>query len=136
MLGQCAAYAEGLVRLNPELVLGIHWRLSKPGDDDYDEEALQDDPRYETGEIDIDDESTWPTQRWPEHYFAHDEKYAYDAMGRHPLPYEDWDETTTGEDPDNVEDYGMYEGGYVDSAMEHAQETDVFNRDAYQPGQW
>ena len=85
MLGQCAAYAEGPVRLNPELVPGIHWRLSKPGDDDYDEEGLQDDPRYETGEIDVDNESTWPPQRWPEHYFAHDAQYAY---GEVPSPKE------------------------------------------------
>lgn len=124
MRGQCAAYAEGLHKLKPNLKLGIHWEINHPGDSGYDEELAMNHPNY-----DEDDESTWPTQSMPQHYFAHDDKYAYDAMGRHPLPYKDWDKTTLNHDWDEIWHHGMYEGGYVDDAMSHARQNDVFNRE-------
>lgn len=63
----------------------------------------------------------------PEHYFAHDDNYAYDSLGRHPLPYRgragDRDVQQLDEDP---ADWGIPEeedrGKYVPLAVEHARQ--------------
>lgn len=113
MFGQCAAYAGGLHNIKPDLRLGMHWN------DKYVDEG------------DIDDETgDHPQYPMPHHYFAHDDTHAYDAMGRHPLPYEDWDRTTYDHPWDELWHYGMHEGGYEESAEEHARANDVFNKDA------
>lgn len=108
MFGQCAAYADALHHLKPDLRLGIHWQ------DDYEDDNGEEYEKMQT----------------PQHYFTHDNDYAYDAMGKHPLPYEDWDRDTYDHDWDELEHYGMHEGGYVDPAIRHAEENDVFNKDA------
>lgn len=61
--GNCGGYAVALIQAYPHLRLGgvDFW-------DDTDEE---------TGEL-FDN---------PGHYVAHDDRFAYDSAGRHPLPY-------------------------------------------------
>lgn len=120
MQGQCAAYVDGLCQLRPDLRLGIQWDDHFPTNSEDYPEGEQ--PEFET---------------MPHHYFAHDDHYAYDAMGRHPLPYQgEGDRVTYDHDPKDVRHYGMYEGGYVAPAMQHAQENDIFNKDAYEQGRW
>jgi len=56
--GLCGTYAVALMRLRPDLRMGV------------------------AGDAKDDDESVVP-----DHYFAHDDHYAYDSTGRHLLPY-------------------------------------------------
>ena len=66
--GYCAEYAIALVRKNPNLKLGF----SAAVDMYADWEPWSGEPApYET----------------INHVFAHDDKYAYDALGKHPMPY-------------------------------------------------
>jgi hypothetical protein len=60
--GQCGTYAVALMRLRPQLRFGTHG-ITRAGGGDAS--------------------SGWS----PEHHFAHDDTYAYDSAGRHPLPY-------------------------------------------------
>jgi 8-oxo-dGTP diphosphatase len=59
MHGHCGTYAHALRQLDPSLRIGIVGT------------GPEDDPQYVE----------------PEHYFAHDDRHAYDASGRHQLPY-------------------------------------------------
>lgn len=71
--GLCGTYACALIRAYPWLRLGVAGTRMREG------EGLQE------GE-------DW----WAHHFFAHDQEYAYDSFGRHPLPYQgepEWDVT-------------------------------------------
>jgi hypothetical protein len=72
--GGCAEYALALVEKYPNLTLGVNGAV-----DMYD-------PDWEP----------WSEEPAPletvNHVFAHDDTYAYDSLGRHPLPYHTpWD---------------------------------------------
>ena len=55
--GQCGTYATALIAMNPSLRLGL------------------------AGDMEDDEFFSW------RHAFAHDDHFAYDAGGKHPLPY-------------------------------------------------
>ena len=129
MRGSCVVYMQTLCELKPGLRMGIHWQDINPTDDGYDDEDLQD-YLEDHDEVDENDETTWPVQTVPQHFFAHDDVYAYDATGRHLLPYDDWSRTTLDGDPVDADLYGMTEGD-EDDAREHAMRKKIFLTDGY-----
>jgi hypothetical protein len=58
--GGCHAYALGLIEIRSALRFGTIVQREQTGEDTFDHET---------------------------HHFAHDDTYAYDSAGRHPLPY-------------------------------------------------
>lgn len=99
MTGQCAAWAIAHQREHPHLRLGIDWQRLTPDHPDWDEED--------------DGDEVWQ----PQHVFTHDDTYAYDVRGAHPLAeVKQWDDVTLNHSPEDVMATGMYEGGYEPSA--------------------
>lgn len=103
--GHCGTYACALMRMDPRLRFGTAGYTDKGGGD--------------------------ASEGWtPVHHFAHDDHYAYDAAGRHPLPYYGvhggLDYAELDDDP---EDHGLpdAEAGpegsdhHIAQAMEHAR---------------
>lgn len=93
--GGCVSYAHALLRIKPDLRFGVMGYTTTD--------------KYGTHDEDV-------------HYYAHDDRYAYDSAGRHPLPYKgirdqkDW--TRTDQDPD---DYDQPDEDEIADAMEHAK---------------
>lgn len=76
-MGQCGTYALVLMKLRPDLRLGLCGTMD--------------------GEF-----FSW------EHAFAHDDRWAYDAAGRHPLPYHGaWGESVVVELDQDPDDYNF-----------------------------
>ena len=100
---QCAAWALAHQQLNPELRLGLSYeQLSEAecrSEAAEDGEEWDGEPRYRA-----------------QHVFTHDDNFAYDAAGIHPMPYEEWDATYFDLDESDVEDTGLLEAGYVEDA--------------------
>ena len=85
--GWCRTYAMALIMARPSLRLGVAG---------YEEHG-----EYAPG---------W----WPQHFFAHDDEFAYDSAGRHPLPYHgvdgDFDHVELDTDPEAWGDVFAEEG--------------------------
>jgi len=94
--GACLSYAEALKACDPSLKYGMH--LSPNTDPDY------------------------PEAEWePMHVFVHDGEYAYDSLGRHPLPYDRFDQTEYDVHEDVVGGTDFREDGDEDEAWEHIE---------------
>ncbi len=95
MHGQCAAWAVAHQREYPHLRFGIDWQRLTPDHPDWDEED-------EGDEI-------WQ----PQHIFTHDDSYAYDVRGAHPLSdIKQWDDVTLDHSRNDVLSTGMHEMGW------------------------
>lgn len=105
--GDCGTYAVALLREYPHLRLGgiDFWNFTGPDGEQYDN---------------------------PGHYVAHDDHYAYDSSGIHPLPYTGVDADGSGRwlpdigDPEhwglseNYGECGDYDDGSLADAIRHA----------------
>jgi len=96
--GACLTYAEALKACDPTLRWGIHYGPNT-------------DPDYPEAEYE------------PMHVFVHDEEYAYDSLGRHPLPYDRFDKTEYGVIESEAEDTDFREDGDEEEALEHIKVT-------------
>jgi hypothetical protein len=108
--GQCGTYAIALMRLKPQLRFGT-LGSTRTGDGDAS--------------------SGWT----PEHHFAHDDTYAYDSAGQHPLPYHgvhgdaDYYELDGAPgDWDRLSEEGSGEPDIAD-AQEHARRNRILDGD-------
>lgn len=106
MLGQCAAWATAHHETHPHLKFGIDWEHMTPDHPSYDWEQA-----YEDGHEHHDPNA--PEQWRVQHVFTHDDTYAYDVEGAHPLPHKQWDDVTLGHSREDVESTGMLECGYM-----------------------
>lgn len=104
MHGQCAAFAAAHQEVYPHLRFGLHYEKLSPEE--------RENIMVEDGHEDLDDVETHQVQ----HVFTHDDHFAYDATGKHPMPYRGWDHTAFNQDYDDVEDTGMLEPGYQPEA--------------------
>lgn len=100
MTGQCAAWAIAHQQLHPDLRFGMHYEKM----DDWDSEKEAE----ENGE-EWDGTPAYEIQ----HVFTHDDNFAYDASGKHPMPYQGWDAQVFDLTEDDVRDSGMFESGYA-----------------------
>jgi GNAT superfamily N-acetyltransferase len=103
--GQCGTWAAGHQRAHPHLQFGIQWGKVDSSHPDWEDIV-------EENELDPDD--TGQVFWQPQHIFTHDDMYAYDVLGAHPLSAmnaSSWDDVTfnhTREDMANLgtEDIG------------------------------
>jgi len=94
--GACLTYAEALKACDPTLRWGIHYGPNTDPD--------------------------WPEAQYePMHVFVHDEKYAYDSLGRHPLPYDRFVRTEYRVLASFAEDTDFREDGDEEEAWEHVE---------------
>lgn len=114
--GGCGTYATALIHAHPHLQLGVAGHTFKGGGD--------------------------ASEGWGEdHFFAHDDKHAYDSAGKHPLPYkgfresrdyvelghdlEEWDADDEGESHEDALAHarrnGIMEGRYGPRAHRNAK---------------
>lgn len=106
--GQCGTYAVALMRLRPQLRFGT-LGITRAGGGDAS--------------------SGWT----PEHHFAHDDAYAYDSAGRHPLPYHgvyrDYDYCELDGDPGDWARLSEEGTGEPDiaAAQEHARRNRILD---------
>lgn len=102
--GNCSDFATALASQNPDLRFG-QWVVSAPDPDDEDD-----------------------TTYTPLHVFVHDDQYAYDGLGRHPLPYNEG-----GKDTQSVYDLGRedIEGQWGESDPDLEREAIAFWKDRH-----
>lgn len=66
------------------------------------------------------------------HFYAHDDRHAYDSAGRHVLPYHGIDGsltcTTLDDDP---RDYDVPDVAQIPAAIEHAERNGILDLDTY-----
>ena len=104
--GNCLEYAHALIRENPSLRFGVMgWANEDSNGEKFDIAS---------------------------HYFAHDDKHAYDSAGKHPLPYKgidpdktnhaDW--SRTDQDPDEHE---LPDEDTINLARKHVREHGILD---------
>jgi hypothetical protein len=109
MTGQCAAWAIAHHQLHPDLRFGMHYE--ELSSEEQDKREIEDGyrPTYEI-----------------QHVFTHDDNFAYDAEGAHPMPYNGWDRSEFDLTSEDVEMSGMLEPGYMpepDALRQHDPRT-------------
>lgn len=100
MHGQCAAFAAAHQEVYPHLQFGLH--LEQLSEEDSMREADENGDEW-------DGERIYRVQ----HVFTHDDQYAYDAEGAHPMPFNEWDDSDFQVSFREVELTGMLEPGYM-----------------------
>jgi hypothetical protein len=116
--GMCGDYALALQELRPDLRIGMHVE-SYPN---ADLNPFTTDPEVWSEAMD-NEEQGWT----PNHVFAHDDRYAYDALGRHPLPYDQSGlHTQLNLTREDVEAQGWPEG-FIDEAKQHIRENNILS---------
>lgn len=103
--GECANFAAALYEFRPDLRVGFHWEELSP----HDSEKIAD----EDGE-DWDGENHWQIQ----HVFLHDDSWAYDSLGVHPMPHFGWDELEINSNHTALLLSGMHSQGIQATATE------------------
>jgi len=94
-------------------VIRDEWsRWQQGGCLEYAHALLSLNPALRFGSLDDDDASGV-------HFFAHDDTYAYDSAGRHPLPYQGIDGTLFPMLDDNPEDYDEPDPSLIPDAVAH-----------------